>query len=53
MANAFNPMEVNMQPLQSLDSEFTVMYLTVKQNVENLILFTFPPLLLGLPLPKF
>lgn len=31
LANEFNPMEINMQPLQGLDSEFTAMYLTLKE----------------------
>ena len=31
MANEFNPVEINMQPLRGLDSAFTAMYLTLKE----------------------
>lgn len=30
-ANEFNPVEINMKPLEGLDSEFTAMYLTLKE----------------------
>ncbi len=29
--NGFNPVEINMQPLQSLDSEYKPMYLTLRE----------------------
>lgn len=31
LANKFNPMKINMQPLHGLDSEYTAMYLTLKE----------------------
>ena len=33
--NGFNPMKINMQPLQSIDSEYTAMYLTLKEVYMN------------------
>ena len=30
-ANGFNPVEVNMQPLHCVDSEYTAMYLALKE----------------------
>lgn len=31
LANEFNPIKINMQPLHGLDSEYTAMYLTLKE----------------------
>jgi hypothetical protein len=31
MTNGFNPVEVNMQPLHCVDSEYRAMYLTLKE----------------------
>lgn len=31
LANEFNPVKINMQPLHGLDSEYTAMYLTLKE----------------------
>ena len=33
--NGFNPMEINMQPLKCIDSEYTAMYLTLKEVYMN------------------
>lgn len=35
MANGFHPVKINMQPLHSFDSEFTAMYLTLKEVYMN------------------
>ena len=35
ISNSFNPMEVNMQPLHSVDSDYKAMYLALKEVKMN------------------